>query len=44
MIPFKSYMEQILKEYPKIDQEEIITGLYTFINTIKIKHPDALFF
>lgn len=42
MIPFKSYMEQILKEYPKIDQEEIITGLYTFINTIKIKHPDAV--
>ena len=42
MIPFKSYMEQILKEYPKLNQEEIITGLYTFINTIKIKHPDAV--
>ena len=42
MIPFKSYMEQILKEYPKLNQEEVITGLYTFINTIKIKHPDAV--
>ena len=41
MIPFESYMKKILEKYPRLDKEEIITGLYTFINSIKIKHPNA---
>ena len=42
MIPFESYMKKILEKYPRLDKEEIITGLYTFINSIKIKHPNAI--
>lgn len=42
MIPFESYMKKILEQYPRLDKEEIITGLYTFINSIKIKHPNAI--
>lgn len=42
MIPFESYMKKLLEKYPRLDKEEIITGLYTFINSIKIKHPNAI--
>lgn len=42
MISFESYMKKILEKYPRLDKEEIITGLYTFINSIKIKHPNAI--
>lgn len=41
MIPIKTYLENILKHYARLDKEEIVTGLYTFINSIKIKHPNA---
>lgn len=41
MIPIKTYLENILKQYARLDKEEIVTGLYTFINSIKIKHPNV---
>lgn len=41
MIPIKTYLENLLKQYARLDKEEIVTGLYTFINSIKIKHPNA---
>lgn len=41
MIPFNSYFKNILAKYPRLDNDEIISGIYTFINTIKIKHPNA---
>lgn len=41
MIPFNSYFKNILAKYPRLDNNEIISGIYTFLNTIKIKHPKA---
>lgn len=41
MIPFNSYFKNILAKYPRLDNNEIISGIYTFLNTIKIKHPNA---
>ena len=41
MIPFNSYFKNILAKYPRLDNDEIISGIYTFLNTIKIKHPNA---
>jgi len=41
MIPFNSYFKNILAKYPRLDNDEIISGIYTFLNTIKIKHPKA---
>ena len=41
MIPFNSYFKNILAKYPRLDNDEVISGIYTFLNTIKIKHPNA---
>lgn len=41
MIPFNSYFKNILAKYPRLDNDEVISGIYTFLNTIKIKHPKA---
>ena len=41
MIPFNSYIKNILAKYPRLDNDEVISGIYTFLNTIKIKHPNA---
>jgi len=41
MIPFNSYFKNILAKYPRLDNDEIISGIYTFLDTIKIKHPKA---
>ena len=41
MIPFNSYFKNILAKYPRLDNNEVISGIYTFLNTIKIKHPNA---
>lgn len=41
MIPFNSYFKKILEKYPRLDKPEIIEGIYTFVNSIKIRHKDA---
>lgn len=41
MIPFNSYFKTILAKYPRLDKPEIIEGVYTFVNNIKIRHKDA---
>ena len=41
MIPFNSYFKTILAKYPRLDKPEIIEGVYTFVNNVKIRHKDA---